>query len=252
MIDLRKSSVTPKADPEKWFGVFAWGFSLLACLKLQQFDQAYPWSLAAKLLMGAVLIALLGALVAPPRGLRTFLGVPSSGWARLCLGTTVLLGLIGWGLPFAEAWAADGFLPERFFEMRYDLTLTIAVIITGCCGAFILDGWVAAHLTPRVVALHLLVAFSVLVCNAVNYPHFQPRPLHTPWPVTVSWISGLVFVLLMGIYLHKQRARKGHCPVCGYNLTGNVSGRCPECGTPIAAGTEAAAPPGPAEVKSTE
>lgn len=23
------------------------------------------------------------------------------------------------------------------------------------------------------------------------------------------------------------------CHVCGYNLTGNVSGRCPECGTPV-------------------
>lgn len=23
------------------------------------------------------------------------------------------------------------------------------------------------------------------------------------------------------------------CPQCGYNLTGNVSGRCPECGTPV-------------------
>jgi len=25
----------------------------------------------------------------------------------------------------------------------------------------------------------------------------------------------------------------GHCPKCGYNLTGNVSGRCPECGQPV-------------------
>ena len=29
-----------------------------------------------------------------------------------------------------------------------------------------------------------------------------------------------------------RRARPGHCPRCGYNLTGNVSGVCPECGTP--------------------
>jgi predicted amidophosphoribosyltransferase len=25
----------------------------------------------------------------------------------------------------------------------------------------------------------------------------------------------------------------GHCQNCGYNLTGNVSGRCPECGQAI-------------------
>ena len=29
-----------------------------------------------------------------------------------------------------------------------------------------------------------------------------------------------------------RRAATGHCPACGYNLTGNASGVCPECGTP--------------------
>jgi hypothetical protein len=29
------------------------------------------------------------------------------------------------------------------------------------------------------------------------------------------------------------------CPVCQYNLTGNLSGICPECGTPVAAGLAA-------------
>jgi hypothetical protein len=29
-----------------------------------------------------------------------------------------------------------------------------------------------------------------------------------------------------------RRCKQGQCLVCGYNLTGNVSGRCPECGTP--------------------
>jgi hypothetical protein len=28
-----------------------------------------------------------------------------------------------------------------------------------------------------------------------------------------------------------RRVRRGLCPSCGYNLTGNVSGVCPECGT---------------------
>ena len=30
-----------------------------------------------------------------------------------------------------------------------------------------------------------------------------------------------------------RRSRLAYCQKCGYNLTGNVSGRCPECGTPI-------------------
>jgi hypothetical protein len=31
-------------------------------------------------------------------------------------------------------------------------------------------------------------------------------------------------------WLDRRRIPAGHCRKCGYNLTGNVSGRCPECG----------------------
>ena len=34
--------------------------------------------------------------------------------------------------------------------------------------------------------------------------------------------------------LRDRRRTKGLCPSCGYDLTGNVSGRCPECGAAIA------------------
>jgi hypothetical protein len=34
--------------------------------------------------------------------------------------------------------------------------------------------------------------------------------------------------------LDRRRIPAGHCKKCGYNLTGNVSGRCPECGEPTA------------------
>jgi hypothetical protein len=30
-----------------------------------------------------------------------------------------------------------------------------------------------------------------------------------------------------------RRAATGHCPACGYNLTGNASGVCPECGATV-------------------
>jgi rubrerythrin len=33
--------------------------------------------------------------------------------------------------------------------------------------------------------------------------------------------------------IRERRAAKGACRVCGYDLTGNVSGICPECGLPI-------------------
>jgi len=40
----------------------------------------------------------------------------------------------------------------------------------------------------------------------------------------------LVFIQVRRL---KRRQKMGHCKNCGYNLTGNVSGKCPECGTSI-------------------
>lgn len=31
----------------------------------------------------------------------------------------------------------------------------------------------------------------------------------------------------------RRRERNGQCIHCGYDLTGNTSGKCPECGTPV-------------------
>ncbi len=38
-------------------------------------------------------------------------------------------------------------------------------------------------------------------------------------------------VLVYGYWKEKaEKPRLGHCPNCGYDLAGNVSGVCPECG----------------------
>ena len=39
-----------------------------------------------------------------------------------------------------------------------------------------------------------------------------------------------------------RRPPPGSCPECGYNLTGNLSGRCPECGTPCSGARSPAKP----------
>lgn len=48
----------------------------------------------------------------------------------------------------------------------------------------------------------------------------------------------LLPVLLMALptaflWWHGSRVLPGHCRGCGYDLTGNVSGRCPECGQQV-------------------
>jgi hypothetical protein len=53
------------------------------------------------------------------------------------------------------------------------------------------------------------------------------------------WIPLVVVLVPTAILVWRDRSRipAGHCGECGYNLTGNVSGRCPECGTAIECGT---------------
>lgn len=54
----------------------------------------------------------------------------------------------------------------------------------------------------------------------------------------VVFVSACTFIIapFVGAAKHwwrTTRHRRGHCRKCGYNLTGNVSGRCPECGTEV-------------------
>jgi hypothetical protein len=42
-----------------------------------------------------------------------------------------------------------------------------------------------------------------------------------------------VFTIILLVQLDRRHRPPGHCQNCGYDLTGNVSGRCPECGTAV-------------------
>ena len=45
------------------------------------------------------------------------------------------------------------------------------------------------------------------------------------------WLPfGLLLVPTLTLYRLSRPRPLGHCSSCGYDLTGNVSGRCPECG----------------------
>jgi hypothetical protein len=73
---------------------------------------------------------------------------------------------------------------------------------------------------------------------------FRPERLQPLWPqlehqgrnfrVTIPLWMLFVIVALPTAMSWSRRVRipPGHCQKCGYNLTGNVTGRCPECGLP--------------------
>jgi len=55
------------------------------------------------------------------------------------------------------------------------------------------------------------------------------------WLGVPLWMPFLLVGVATGMLWRRDRHRRtpGHCARCGYDLTGNVSGRCPECGVEI-------------------
>ena len=64
-------------------------------------------------------------------------------------------------------------------------------------------------------------------------PTFKPYRGTTAGFVRMPLWTILLTLLVPTTFLWRRdrhRRLPGHCRQCGYNLTGNVSGRCPECG----------------------
>ena len=69
--------------------------------------------------------------------------------------------------------------------------------------------------------------------DSIQRPGYSHRSLMVP-----LWFACPLTALPTALWLfafarRRRRVLSGHCVVCGYNLTGNVSGKCPECGTVI-------------------
>lgn len=96
------------------------------------------------------------------------------------------------------------------------------------------------------LAVHFVVEFVILTahCAGTGFAGGYSGLSALVWGLGISEFSGLLVILLADLLLTYALVRwiysrlrwkrvqeyKLICGKCGYDLTGNVSGRCPECG----------------------
>jgi hypothetical protein len=70
-----------------------------------------------------------------------------------------------------------------------------------------------------------------------SYRRFQFQHGQTILVYIPHWFVAALLAAFLGLVIirawRRHRGRTNACRCCGYNLTGNISGRCPECGTPL-------------------
>ncbi len=87
------------------------------------------------------------------------------------------------------------------------------------------DG-VANYERSASIGLRLPIAANIILAFPPPGPYIVVRPS--------LWITVLGSAALAAVALTRARVRGlNRCGHCGYDLTGNVSGRCPECGTDV-------------------
>ena len=105
------------------------------------------------------------------------------------------------------------------------------------CAVFLLV-FLVTPLVLLVVQTSAWIKWLTLVMSALVYVLALVSAL--PKGVDIPPVHMMLPFLLWSIaawrhWFHPNRRRipQGHCPRCGYNLTGNVSGICPECGEKV-------------------
>jgi hypothetical protein len=87
----------------------------------------------------------------------------------------------------------------------------------------------------------VIAAIGICMFTITSYPSYQKAmSKHGSLPAYVFlslnlglYVSSALMLVVAPIArIWKRPYPPGHCRRCGYDLTGNVSGRCPECGTP--------------------
>ncbi len=146
----------------------------------------------------------------------------------------------GWGVARSPQILGLDWLPDcwtvRNFSSTYTCPLWIPFALFAAPTVFL--WWrdrrphVPGLTEPHQWHIRILKWLGLAVCMAVpvlvsirgtSYPNLSGE--------AVFLLNAVVTATL---WWHDERhLLPGHCQHCGYNLTGNVSGRCPECGTAV-------------------
>jgi hypothetical protein len=125
------------------------------------------------------------------------------------------------------------------------LALTVALLVITACGLKGQAELAGHHLDLEITGGPPVGAFVGRLASARNW-HVRGLDIDFDRWTSGGWslsadvslrllaaasAIGVAVLTLLARRL-RRRAEAGHCPACGYDLTGNVSGVCPECGTP--------------------
>ncbi len=128
---------------------------------------------------------------------------------RPAFGVSLLI-LVLWGVSLRDCWATtlgDGHIRLTDGTIYY-------------YPQFVLPPGLHRFSTMRQLGLRLpRIRYEPAWGKVVEYVFPLWVALALPWTASCwSWLR------------NRRRIPPGHCRVCGYDLTGNVSGVCPECG----------------------
>jgi hypothetical protein len=156
---------------------------------------------------------------------------------------------------------------KRLREVCYVYsTVTLLAIGVSWLRPWLLWGEYEHHVEPDgsqaywIATDHPQCGFLVLYRGALytsSAPTFRAKRNDVEWgddgcfrkhPVPLLPLAGLLLIYPAGhtfvAVLRKTRRRhEGLCKNCGYDLTGNLSGKCPECGILIRTQSPSAPPP---------
>ena len=140
-------------------------------------------------------------------------------------------------IPRIQLGTSDSYLNDKkiatgppIFLCRYDRLFRGRITINGFDAMSNIGWWFSGPIAP-ILSLHHL---GFVLPHSGQNPVVPGKPARLTVTVPM-WLPLVVFAIPTAYFWYRDRrtAKPGNCLTCGYNLTGNESGKCPECSTPV-------------------